>query len=1204
MTPDKPIFIRPPSPKEQRSLRIMILLGVLSLGFFLYSLLQASNISYTPLFVLLMLTMVYYAGKFLHEWYHYYRISVPVKPESTRTFTVDVLTTYCAGEPLDMLEETLTAIANISYPHTSWCCDEADDPMVKSMCERLGIRHITRTNKKDAKAGNINHALQFATGEICVVLDPDHTPASCFLDELVPYFENPAIGFVQIIQAYHNRSESLVAKGAAQQTYQFYGPVMMTMNTYGTVQAIGANCTFRRAALDSIGGHASGLAEDMHTAMQLHAKGWESVYVPVILTRGLVPATMSSYYKQQLKWSRGTWELLLVTYPKLFSKFTWRQKLHYFTLPFHYLGGLIFLINFLIPVVSLFTGYIPLQMDLYSFVLASFPFFCMGIFIRHYVQKWVAEELDRGFHVVGGILQIGTWWVHTLGFVYTIFRKKVPYIPTPKNDKDALPIAFSIPNILIAVISLVAIVYGFTTDYTPYTLFMAFLAFLQILFMVFVFSVSGYIREGSKISILAVRVRRWDKWIVWAHGFLRRYSVPLSALTVVGFVLGFWRLQQIPSYLPPPVKGHDVFYQGVYFGQDEFSATAHNRSRYTDLAIAGLEFTWGKNEQHLPDTAAMAALWAEGIAPMLVWNYPVDPAADSVSVYAGILAGRYDAPLRSLAARLAAFNRPVYLLFASKPGALFSGAALSDSLAYRQAWHYVHDIMERNGANQIAWIWRPQSPEEAVACFPGKPYVDWLGVDLPAAANRAYSDSLYEPFHRLSLFRYTGIPVMVTRIKAPAGAGNDWWRRLGAKIDTGFTEIKSVVLQPADLGQLHSKGVENLQLFNAMPVNTAAANFSNHLPEHTLPPEIRSVVYNKGFYWFRNRHTLNARIIRADLAQMKSVGINTVERKMPGFYDKSFFRAARLNGMRVIPRFWLPAGPEDIASEKELNRKREQVLEMVRQYRNSPEIVAWNIGEDLLSILADQEYKPSLFFYRDRYIRWLAELCRSIRAIDHTRPLLMDLHWDVNGQARYDYYRRFVPEIDWFMLEADDHYLQGLSDSLSASMAWGTVQPEYWHLLSPSHRPTTIPVWQDIENTRFVTLEGVLDVQGRKKQRYEMVASNWSGKPLPGNMLPDVKILRPLAITLPGTALWYQVIYRKSADRWALFDEKEDRFQFEWYMVKTDQLGNTLFMKKIGTGPYVKVTIPEDPEHYLLFAEMVRDSSVRMVKASLNTPLE
>ena len=316
--------------------------------------------------------------------------------------------------------------------------------------------------------------------------------------------------------------------------------MMMGMHKYGTVQAIGANCTFRRAALDSIGGHASGLAEDMHTAMQLHAKGWQSVYVPVTLYL-IGPATMSSYYKQQLKWSRGTWELLVATYPKLFTKFTWRQKLHYFTLPFHYLSGIIFFINFLIPVVSLFTGYYPLHMDLIAFFLAVFPLFIIGILIRHYVQKWVPDERERGFHLVGGILQIGAWWVHSVGFVYTILRKKVPYIPTPKNDHDALPLSMSLPNLLVALISLIAIIYSFGYDYNPYNFFMAVLTAMQVVFMVFILSVSGYVGGMSRANRIAKKVREkygFDYKDAW---FLK--SVFIAPFNFSDHFIRFWNLE-------------------------------------------------------------------------------------------------------------------------------------------------------------------------------------------------------------------------------------------------------------------------------------------------------------------------------------------------------------------------------------------------------------------------------------------------------------------------------------------------------------------------------------------------------------------------------------------------------------------------------------------------------------------------------------
>ena len=132
-------------------------------------------------------------------------------------------------------------------------------------------------------------------------------------------------GVVEAWVQFEKEISVLIARGAAEQTYHFYGPLMMGMNAYGTAMAIGANCTFRRAALDGIGGHAAGLTEDMHTAMRLHAAGWKSVYAPVVVSRGLVPSTLAAYYGQQLKWARGAFELLFCVYPRLWPRFTWAQ---------------------------------------------------------------------------------------------------------------------------------------------------------------------------------------------------------------------------------------------------------------------------------------------------------------------------------------------------------------------------------------------------------------------------------------------------------------------------------------------------------------------------------------------------------------------------------------------------------------------------------------------------------------------------------------------------------------------------------------------------------------------------------------------------------------------------------------------------------------------------------------------------------------
>jgi cellulose synthase (UDP-forming) len=473
-----------PKSRDVLTIRIMIVMGLLTMVAFLYWFLDKDHVGYLPLYILLTTALGFKLLRTLHEWYHYFDVSVPVKPKLRTKFKVDVLTTFCAGEPYDMIINTLEAIQRIRYPHTTYLCDEANDPYLIEQCKRLGVVHVTRTLKVNAKAGNINNALKQATGDICLILDPDHIPVPEFLDEVLPYFEDPEIGYVQCVQAYYNQKESLVAYGAAEQTYNFYGPMMMGMNAHGTAQAIGANCVFRRSALDSIGGHAPGLAEDMHTAMQLHAKGWKSVYVPKILNRGLVPGTLSAYYKQQVKWSRGTFELLFTVYPKLFKNFTWRQRIHYGTLPLYYLFGVFNLIDFLIPTLALVMAEFPWYVSLGEFLIMFTPFFLISIAIRQYAQRWYHEKNEKGFHMFGGILRTGTWWIFMLGLIYSIFRVKVPYIPTPKDDKPKNNWLLSLPNILMIGVMLGAIAYSQHLYghlyYNPYVQMMAMFSLVNV----------------------------------------------------------------------------------------------------------------------------------------------------------------------------------------------------------------------------------------------------------------------------------------------------------------------------------------------------------------------------------------------------------------------------------------------------------------------------------------------------------------------------------------------------------------------------------------------------------------------------------------------------------------------------------------------------------------------------------------------------
>lgn len=290
---------------------------------------RAEHVADPLLYILLSLAFWYGISRITVGWFNMLAVARPSEYPAPEGARVAIFTTSSPGEPLSMFEKTLDACARVRYPHTTYLLDDTRDPRFRAAAEQYGAVWLELVGLPGAKAGKINKALMMTDEEFILVLDPDHIPFPNLLDRVLGSFDDVRVGFVQISQAYYNQFRSFVARAAAEQTYMFYGPILMGLFGHGSSLAIGANCTFRRSALESIGGHGVGLAEDLVTAIRLHAAGWRSVYVPEILSRGLVPEDLGSFYKQQLKWSRGVYEVLFAELPGLFSRLTWRQRVSY-----------------------------------------------------------------------------------------------------------------------------------------------------------------------------------------------------------------------------------------------------------------------------------------------------------------------------------------------------------------------------------------------------------------------------------------------------------------------------------------------------------------------------------------------------------------------------------------------------------------------------------------------------------------------------------------------------------------------------------------------------------------------------------------------------------------------------------------------------------------------------------------------------------
>lgn len=51
-----------------------------------------------------------------------------------------------------------------------------------------GVRYVARPDRLHAKAGNLNHALQYLEGDLIAVFDADVMPLRNFLQRTVPFF--------------------------------------------------------------------------------------------------------------------------------------------------------------------------------------------------------------------------------------------------------------------------------------------------------------------------------------------------------------------------------------------------------------------------------------------------------------------------------------------------------------------------------------------------------------------------------------------------------------------------------------------------------------------------------------------------------------------------------------------------------------------------------------------------------------------------------------------------------------------------------------------------------------------------------------------------------------------------------------------------------------------------------------------------------
>ncbi len=1243
--------VKQPAKKEIVTLRLIIFIGLLSIINFFYWFLKPELIGDVVLFFGVAIVIIFDTLRVLYLWYHYWSIKIPVKPYIYKALTVDVLTTYFPGEPYEMTTQTLLAIKEISYPHTTYLCDEADDEFLKNFCKEHDIVHVTRKNRINAKAGNINNALKQASGEICLILDPDHVPKPNLLDEVIPYFSDDKIGFVQTVQGYYNINESYVARGAAEQTFHFYGPIMMCMNAYGTVNAIGANCVFRRTALDSIGGHAPGLCEDMHTAMQLYAKGWKSVYVPKVLTKGLVPATLTSYYMQQLKWSRGTLDLFVTVFPKLFKKFTWRQKLHYGILPLGYLSGLFLLIGFLIPILSLLNASLPWKGNIINFGLIYMPVFICIVSIRIYVQKWVLNKSERGIHIMGALLLISTWWVFLLGFIYTVFRKKVPYLPTPKEDNELTNFKILIPNILVAIISLVAIVYGLSIDLTPFTIFMSGFAFLNAFFMLYTIVFAYQKAKAVKLNLEGHKITYSKIISNFNFNFFNKISLPVVIIGVFLSMASLYYGEHIKwsGVMPATQNKTTINFVGVFAPKydngltnlNELEKNVYNKKSKFD--IISLYLSWNKDiEKDFPQNL-IDSIYQKKALPVITWEPWLRTFENNLNnekwhVFDYINTGFFDNYLKNFANKLKELDKPVFLRFAHEfdnPFYPWYVTGNEGETKFKQAWVHVYEVFKSQNADNVIWIWNPWQAENIKSFYPGKEYVDWIGVNILNYGSLNESkkshnfETLYEPFHEV-LKDLPSTPVIISELGSLSNDSTEnWIDNAINSIQTDYKEIKSIIYFNSKVDDNWPKEERPNQYLNWIAATERSSQNlfqNNKVPEYlfnslnnkkstglknrqqTISLEkIIGVNLKKGYNWKNDYHILSRRNLIYDFEKMKAIGINTIKYQGNSIYDYNVMEISKDYDFKIAYSFWINENTNFIEDSLKTQKLSQKIINKITNLKNENNIISWHVENDILYNQKEYFHKPEILYQNIAYIKWLKELVNKIKSIDVKRPVIVDIEVNKETIHNLEKIRDQINNIDVFGLVIKDYdYFDFVTEFLNKNKinyiisSLSSDNLDNYKTLK-DNSPVFIASWQDKHEINKLTFDGLIDRKGRLKETYYNVYSyNNSGKATFD--IPEISILRPAQLIYDNLSYTYTAMTYSNERGWEP-GSKEGELNYEWTLIKCDRYGKEIALKGLAKTSKLKLKVPENHDRYKLQLSVIKGNQIRQVQTSLHTPV-
>jgi exo-beta-1,3-glucanase (GH17 family)/cellulose synthase/poly-beta-1,6-N-acetylglucosamine synthase-like glycosyltransferase len=360
-------------------------------------------------------------------------------------------------EPVEMLKQTLDAVARLDYPNFECVViiNNTPDPAfwqpIQDHCRALGERFkfINAEKVKGFKAGALRIAMDRTAvdAEIIAIIDADYVVQPDWLRDLVPAFADPRVGLVQAPQDHRDQDRSLMHYMMNGEYAGFFDIGMVQRNEENAIIVHGTMCLIRRAAMDMAGGWAGDtICEDTDLGLAIIEQGWLSHYTNHRYGHGLLPDTYEAFKKQRHRWAYGGFQIVKKHWRRFLpgaSRLTRDQK-HEFSLGWlnwlgaESLGVLVALLNLVwVPIVAFADIAIPDKI-LTLPIIAAFV-----VSLAHFVVLYRLRVPVKWGQMLGAMIAaMSVQWTVSRAVAQGLITEHLPFARTSKGGLSRMSIEF------------------------------------------------------------------------------------------------------------------------------------------------------------------------------------------------------------------------------------------------------------------------------------------------------------------------------------------------------------------------------------------------------------------------------------------------------------------------------------------------------------------------------------------------------------------------------------------------------------------------------------------------------------------------------------------------------------------------------------------------------------------------------------------